>query len=200
VIQEKRMSGFRKNLWDNLSKQAFRRAYVAENARTGIAYQIRALREARGWSQRDLAEKCGKPQSNIARFENPEYGNLSVKSLLEIANAFDVWLSVEFVSFRTGVARTANRSLQALDAASFNDEMREQAYATGVPATLASYDASNDFLLQAIRGLQKQSDGITAVATAAEGPFEHIPRPKEYEIPYKATIYSECSESPQVCQ
>jgi transcriptional regulator with XRE-family HTH domain len=197
-MQEKLMSGFRKRLWDRLSNRAFRRTYVAENVRTGIAYQIRALREARGWSQKDLAEKCGKPQSNIARFENPEYGNFSVKSLLEFANAFDVWLSIEFVSFRTGLARTANRSPQSLNASSYHDETREQAHATAASAILVSYtNASNAFLLKAILGLQNltRPEGTTAAA----GPFENIPRQREHEIPYNATIYGEHG-SPQVYQ
>lgn len=114
------MTGIRKNLWNYLTDENFRREYKAEHARSGIAYQIRAMRDARGWSQSDLAKKAGKSQSNIARLEDPDYGKFSVQTLLEIADAFDVWLSVEFVSFKTGLARTANRSPSILNAEPFS--------------------------------------------------------------------------------
>lgn len=118
------MTGIRKNIWKYLSDRVFRRSYVEEHVRAGVAHQIKAMREARGWSQAQLAEKCGKSQSNIARIEDPDYGKFSVQTLLEIANTFDVWLSLEFVSFGKGLARTANRSLHALNAQSFEDEVK----------------------------------------------------------------------------
>jgi len=117
------MSGIRKNIWEYLKDRVFRQTYVEEHVRAGVAHQIKAMREARGWSQAVLAERCGKSQSNIARIEDPDYGKFSVQTLLEIAHTFDVWLSLEFVSFGKGLARTANRSVKALDAISFGDEL-----------------------------------------------------------------------------
>ena len=90
-----------------------------------MAYQIKAMRETRGWSQADLAKKASKSQSNIARLEDPDYGKFSIQTLVELADAFDVWLSVEFVSFKTGLARTANRSAKALNIFSFEQEMND---------------------------------------------------------------------------
>lgn len=116
------MSGFREYLWESLKNKFFRREYVAENVRVGIASQIKAMRNARKLSQTDLAKMTGKAQSAIARFEDPDYGKYSVQSLLEIADAFDVWLSVEFIPFSKGLSRTANRSAFALNAVSFSDD------------------------------------------------------------------------------
>ena len=61
-------------LFEKLKKKTYRDAYVAENARTGIAYQIRAMREQRSMQQGSLASKLGKPQSVVSRLENPDYG------------------------------------------------------------------------------------------------------------------------------
>jgi transcriptional regulator with XRE-family HTH domain len=116
------MNGFRENLWEQFKDKLFRQAYVIENVRTGIAFQIKAMREARGWSQSDLAKRADKTQSAVARLEDPDYGKFSVQTLLEIAAAFDVWLSIEFVPFSKGLQRTSNRSPGALNAVSFSDD------------------------------------------------------------------------------
>lgn len=111
----------RKNLFARLSKsRPFRRAYVREQIKQGIPAQIRAMREARGMKQADLAEALGKAQSNVARIEDPRYGKFTLQTLLEIADAFDVWLSVEFVSFAEGLRRTERAGYAALSAPSFS--------------------------------------------------------------------------------
>jgi transcriptional regulator with XRE-family HTH domain len=122
------MNGIRKNIWKYLKDRVFRQSYVEEHVRAGVAHQIKAMRESRGWSQAQLAEKCGKSQSNIARIEDPDYGKFSIQTLLEIAHSFDVWLSLEFVSFSKGLTRTADRSVKALNAISFEDEQSQSVY------------------------------------------------------------------------
>ncbi len=129
------MTGIRKNIWKHLTDRLFRREYVAEQARSGVAYQLKAMREARGWSQADLAKMANKSQSNIARLEDPDYGKFSLQTLLELSDAFDVWLSVEFVPFNTGLARTSNRSASALNAISFSDEMASSKPAISATST-----------------------------------------------------------------
>jgi transcriptional regulator with XRE-family HTH domain len=79
-----------KRLFEKLKSKPYRQAYVAEHVRTGIAYQIRSLRAQRGWSQKRLAEEMGKPQSVVSRLEDPDYGKLSVQTILEGAAVFDV--------------------------------------------------------------------------------------------------------------
>src|SRR3546814_18942558 len=62
--------------------------------------QIRALREARGLSQRELAERVGTTQSAIARLEG---GNIlpSLPTLDKIAEALGAELSVALVDLKT---------------------------------------------------------------------------------------------------
>jgi transcriptional regulator with XRE-family HTH domain len=65
----------------------------------GIAFQIRATRDKREWSQADLARAIGMGQNNISRLENPDYGKHTLSSLKRIAEALDVALVVRFVPF-----------------------------------------------------------------------------------------------------
>src|ERR1700721_2321265 len=110
-----------KKLLEKLGRKSYREAYVEENVRTGIAYQIRALREARGWSQKKLAEAMGKPQSVLSRIEDPDYGKLSIQTLLEVASAFDIALIVQFADFPEFVKRMEDVSPEALNRESFSE-------------------------------------------------------------------------------
>jgi DNA-binding Xre family transcriptional regulator len=62
-----------------------------------VAEQIVFLRQRRGWTQKQLAEKIGMKQSRISMLENPNYGNIELKTLSRIAAAFRVKLSVRFI-------------------------------------------------------------------------------------------------------
>jgi transcriptional regulator with XRE-family HTH domain len=109
-------------LFEKLRSKSYREAYVAEHVRTGIAYQIRALRTQRGWSQKKLAEEMGKPQSVVSRLEDPDYGKVSVQTILDGAAAFDVALLVQYVSFPEFLRRSRDVSPEALRADSFDEQ------------------------------------------------------------------------------
>src|SRR5207253_2649565 len=96
---------------------------VLEYIKNGVPYQIRSLRDQRGWTQGYLGEKAGKRQHGISRLEDPRYGSkLSIKSLLEIASAFDVALLVKFVPFSRLLNEYDDVSPEALSAKSVFDE------------------------------------------------------------------------------
>jgi transcriptional regulator with XRE-family HTH domain len=103
-----------------LSNKAYRIAYVREHVKTWITYQIRALREQRGWLQGKLAREMDKPQSVVSRIEDPDYGKLTLQTLFEVAAAFDVALIVKFVDYRSFLGQTRNVGRDEMQVASFN--------------------------------------------------------------------------------
>lgn len=73
----------------------FSQEFEAEKQRLEIAVAVTQLRSELGVSQREFAEKVGKPQSTIARIENGSM-NPSIKILYEIATKVGKELHVEF--------------------------------------------------------------------------------------------------------
>ena len=76
-----------------------RAAFVASQINIGIPFQIRALRKQRQWDQKVLAEKAGMAQPRIALMERPGHGELTLKTLKRLADAYDVALVVRFAPF-----------------------------------------------------------------------------------------------------
>jgi transcriptional regulator with XRE-family HTH domain len=91
----------KERLLEELRSSEYRRGFVEGHAKDTIAFQLRMLRKAKGWEQRDVAEELGNPklQPMISRYENPDYGRYSITTLLELASVFDVALVVRFAPF-----------------------------------------------------------------------------------------------------
>ncbi|NCA98525.1 MAG: XRE family transcriptional regulator [Clostridia bacterium] len=75
--------------------QSFDQAFQSENAKLKAAVALIELRKKEGLTQRELAEKTGKPQSTIARIENGNM-NATVKLLEEIAQSIGRELVISF--------------------------------------------------------------------------------------------------------
>lgn len=116
------MSWVREKLVESLSDKELRDEYAATSIRRSIAHQVRAMREARGLSQAQLGKLADKPQGNISRVEDPDYGRVSLQTLIELAAAFDVGLLVKFVPFSELLSYTADASVEELNAPSFKDD------------------------------------------------------------------------------
>jgi transcriptional regulator with XRE-family HTH domain len=82
-----------------LRDKEYRDLFVAEEIATGLPFQIRAMRQARGWSQQELAERLGMTQEGVSRLESLNYGRYTLATLQRLASAFDVALTVRFVPF-----------------------------------------------------------------------------------------------------
>ncbi len=97
-----------------LKSKKYRDAYLEAQVHSWISHQFRALRTSMGFTQKEMAEKIGKPQSVVSRLENDEYGKVSVQTLLDVAHAVDVALLVQFVSYPDFLARMRDKSADGM--------------------------------------------------------------------------------------
>ena len=104
-----------RNFLRELEDDDFRNGFVADHLRTRLALLIRTLREQRGWSQAELGHRLGKPQSVVSRLEDPDYGKVTLKTLFEVAMAFELPLYIDMPNwdewFRL-MSDMSNRNLQ----------------------------------------------------------------------------------------
>jgi transcriptional regulator with XRE-family HTH domain len=116
----------RAKLLCELNDQEYRRGFVEGHATDTIAFQLRALRKARDLDQREVGERLGNPklQPMISRYENPDYGRYSIKTLLELAAAFDVALIVRFAPYSELVEWDFASSPAQLAPPAFADDKR----------------------------------------------------------------------------
>jgi hypothetical protein len=122
-----------------LSDKEFRDEFVADQVRLHTAMLIRALREQpdRDWSQTELGREMGKPQSVVSRLEDPDYGKLSVQTLLKVGAAFELPLWIDFPEWeewfrRIGAVPNSKTCRRSFDAARLSKQ-----------ATVARGDHSN---------------------------------------------------------
>lgn len=112
------------NLWNKFQDRKYRAAFADCQMRRGVAFEIRALRKKRGWNQKELAEAAGITQGVVSRAEDPNYGKLSVSTILKIAGAFDVPFMGHFGSFRELESWFNDLSEDMPKAKSFEEESR----------------------------------------------------------------------------
>lgn len=86
---------FKDYLEEQLRDPEVRKWYDYYGKQLEIAIQINKLRKERNLSQRQLAQKLGTTQSNIARIEAGNQ-NLTLGMMQKIATTFDRKLKVEF--------------------------------------------------------------------------------------------------------
>lgn len=99
-----------------------RDAYVQAEVVTALAHQIRAIRMQRDWSQAELAKRMGTTQAAVSRLEDPGYGRMSVKTLLDLSRVFDTGLRVQFVSLVTMLHETFKPQAHLREVPSFEEE------------------------------------------------------------------------------
>jgi transcriptional regulator with XRE-family HTH domain len=77
----------------------------------------------RGWNQSDLAQHAGLKQGVVSRAADPDYGNLTINTILKIASGFDVAYVGRFVPFSELARWYADLSEAALSVPDFNAEL-----------------------------------------------------------------------------
>jgi transcriptional regulator with XRE-family HTH domain len=113
----------KEKLISKLKNKEYRDAFLSELIANGIPFQVKALREQRKWTQKELGDMAEMAQESISRLEDPNYGKLNLNTLKRLASAFDVGLMVRFVPFSDLVEWDINLSNESLEVASFNEEV-----------------------------------------------------------------------------
>lgn len=108
-----------------LQNKAYRDAYVDERVKTLVPIQVSTLRIKAEKTQGQLAKLANTKQSAISRLEDPNYGNLSINTLLNIAHALDVALLIKFVPFSRILKEFEDLSPEALSVKNFEEEEKE---------------------------------------------------------------------------
>ncbi len=116
------MNSKHEQMWEKLSDPDFRKRFIDEHVNVGIAFQIRSLRNRQELKQSDLAKLLGVKQPLVSSWENPNYGKYSLKTLKELAKAFDVGLLVRFVPFGTLIDWTVSLTNDIIAPPSFSEE------------------------------------------------------------------------------
>lgn len=119
---EKRVSAnFLVKTWKRLRRKKSREAYNNAQREIGLPFQIWAVRERRGWTQAELAQKCGwskRRQNDIEGGGAP----LTWKTLERLAAAFDVGLLVKFVPFSELVSEEKKFNATTFNAVGFEED------------------------------------------------------------------------------
>jgi len=117
------MTGLKeRQLFESFANKEYRDAFVEEHISSGLAFQIRALREKNGWTQGELGQRTGKAQETISQLESHDYGRFTLKTLKAIASAFDVALEVNLISFGELISRLSNLSPETIAPPSYESE------------------------------------------------------------------------------
>jgi len=104
-----------------MQDKEYRDSFVEEHIKTGIPFQIRALREKAKWNQMELGQRANMKQERISVLEDPDYSKFTISTLLKLSSAFDVGLTVRFVPFSSVLNEEVNLS-QTLVPVSYDED------------------------------------------------------------------------------
>lgn len=91
------MANISSRMFRKFKDKRYRDAFLISQIRRMIPKQVRAMREAQDMTQQQLADAAGTTQTVISRIEKGSgSGNLTIKSLLNLASALDVALVIRF--------------------------------------------------------------------------------------------------------
>ena len=91
-------------LQDKLKNKEFRRLYEVEQAKVALAQKISEMRQEKHLNQKALAEKLGVSQQFISQIETGEGRNLTLDTIIKIAESLGHKVRI---SFPKSVGRSA---------------------------------------------------------------------------------------------
>ncbi len=127
-----------KELWQKFARsKEYREEFVAAQVKRGVPFQIRALMKQQGITQEILADRAGLKQGVVSRAANPEYGNLTLNTLIRVAAGFDVALILKFVPFSELNRWFTNLSEETMQVKTFEQENEALEKESGASQDLA---------------------------------------------------------------
>jgi transcriptional regulator with XRE-family HTH domain len=114
-----------KTLVAEFDDKEYAHAYMEEFSNMAIAAQIKALREQRNWTQKQLAAFAGMKQERISALEDVDYDAWTIKVLRRIAKAFDLTVKVSFEKFSSGIMDISRMTPESLKRTSRAEDLQE---------------------------------------------------------------------------
>tara|TARA_B100000315_G_C14449151_1_gene528265 strand:+ start:142 stop:705 length:564 start_codon:yes stop_codon:yes gene_type:complete len=160
----------KEKLIDELKDKEYREVFVEEHINVGIPFQIKTIRDERGWSQTELGKNVHEimKQEQISRLEDPNYASFTLSTLKKLASAFDVGLVVRFVpisdlvKWELGLTSESLKAISFDDDAYFEDKPEETNFTQQVSPDISdSAELNTEDLLEAV----PDSDKIISFAT-----------------------------------
>ncbi len=108
------MSNLQNRLLNDFEDAEMAQVYMDSHVNYKLAAQIYQTRQARGWTQGQLAEKSGIAQARISKIEAGEFDSLTMSTLRKFAKAFDVTVRMELQPFSYGIVDVCSLSATAL--------------------------------------------------------------------------------------
>jgi len=109
-----------------------------------IAAQIKALRDQRGWTQKELAGFSGMKQERISALEDVNYEAWTAKTLTKLARSFDLTLKISFEEFSACISDIDDISTESLKRTSREEDLLlfERNHFIGHAETPYSFEAN----------------------------------------------------------
>ncbi len=114
VLMQNEDTNFDRYLARKLQNSEFRARFEAADQAWDIALQLTALRQARGLTQKQVAEMLGTAQQAIARLEDPAYTGHSLRMVRKYVEALGASLDVIVVPVETSSTYSVQRGPKPL--------------------------------------------------------------------------------------
>jgi transcriptional regulator with XRE-family HTH domain len=158
------MTLVRQNLIAKFTDKTYRDAFVAAQIFSRLPLKIRCLREDQGMTQRQLGDVAGMAQTWVSKLEDPNYGKLTIATLLKVASALDVGLQIDFVPFSTVLRDAVYRTGESFSVPKFAED-------TGLQSAGVEYLGAVNHATAALSGTVIEFRHYTSsVSAAAEAP------------------------------
>lgn len=108
------MSNLQLRLMEDFSDGDVAHVYIDSHVNSKLAAQIYQTRQARGWTQAELAERSGIAQGRVSKIEAGEFDSLTMATLRKFAKAFDVTVRMELQPFSYGIVDVCHMTPAAL--------------------------------------------------------------------------------------